>query len=296
MTRVPANSKRYHPEMLFLARADARRMEAAEEYGALCYAQIIKPDRPEWGIEWQEFLGGHLVFVARRSLVGRAHALGFAGEVKPEDIERVEEFYFRHEADAQVDICPYADPSLFESVNQRGFQVAEFNQTLGRWIEPGESFAIPQNGLEVRRVTAEEGPQWSNVLARVFFAEQATNFGRFFLPWVKYENAMCLGAFIGDQMVGGAGGLIIPQHRTAGLFGAATLPEFRGRGIQSALLEERLRLAQRAGCDLAVTLTMPGTSSQRNAERAGFRTAYTKVVVIKRHPKSSGAVHVHYSG
>ena len=96
-------------------------------------------------------------------------------------------------------------------------------------------------------------------------------------------------------MVGGAGGLIIPQYRTAGLFGAATLPEFRGRGIQTALLTNRLRLAQNAGCDLAVTLTMPGTTSQRNAERAGFKTAYTKVVVVKGHPKSGGAVHVHYS-
>jgi GNAT superfamily N-acetyltransferase len=295
MTSIQSDSRALHPQMLFLSRSDARRMEAAEEYGALCYAQIIKPDRPEWGIEWQEFLGGHLVFVARRSLVGRAHALGFAGEVKPDDIQHVEDFYFRHEADAQVDVCPYADPSLFESLNQRGFQVAEFNQTLARWIAPGESFSRRHDGLEIRRISAEEGPEWSNLLARVFFADQATNFGRFFLPWVKHEHAMCVGAFIGEQMVGGAGGLIIPQHRMAGLFGAATLPEFRGRGIQTTLLEERLRLAQQAGCDLAATLTMPGTSSQRNAERAGFRTAYTKVVVVKRHPKSSGAVHVHYS-
>jgi GNAT superfamily N-acetyltransferase len=281
--------------MLFLTRADARRMEAAEEYGALCYAQAVKPDHPEWGIEWQEFLGGHLVFVARGSLVGRAHALGFAGAVKPEDIEHVEDFYFRHEADAQVDVCPYADPSLYESLNQRGFQVAEFNQTLARWISPDESFGTRHEGFEVRRVGPEEGPEWSNVLARVFFADQAPNFGRFFLPWVRHKNAMCLGAFAEGKMVGGAGGLIIPQHRTAGLFGAATLPEFRERGVQSALLKERLQLAQKAGCDLAVTLTMPGTSSQRNAERAGFRTAYTKVVVVKRHRKSSEAVHVHYS-
>jgi GNAT superfamily N-acetyltransferase len=295
MTGVAGDSKKHHQEMLFLSRSDARRMEAAEEYGALCYAQAVKPDRPEWGIEWQEFLGGHLVFVARRSLVGRAHGLGFAGEVKPEDIEHVEDFYFRHEADAQVDVCPYAEPSLFESLNQRGFQVAEFNQTLARWISPDESFAAAHEGFQIRRVTAEEGPEWSNLLARVFFAEQAPNFGRFFLPWIRHENAMCVGAFAGGKMVGGAGGLIIPRHRTAGLFGAATLPDFRGRGVQSALLKERLRLAREASCDLAVTLTMPGTSSQRNAERAGFRTAYTKVVVIKKHPKSSEAVHVHYS-
>jgi GNAT superfamily N-acetyltransferase len=281
--------------MIHLTRADARRMEAAEEYGALWYAQAIKPDHPEWGIEWQEFLGGHLVFVARRSLVGRAHGLGFAGEVTPEDIARVEDFYFRHEADAQVDVCPFADPSLSEALNQRGFQVAEFNQTLARWIAPDERFATLREGLDVRRVTREEGPEWSNVLARVFFADQAPNFGRFFLPWVAHENAICLGAFVAGKMVGGAGGLIIPAHRMAGLFGAATLPEFRGRGIQTALLGERLRVAQEAGCDLAVTLTMPGTSSQRNAERAGFRTAYTKVVVAKRHPKSPEPVHVHYS-
>ncbi|HEX5435464.1 MAG TPA: GNAT family N-acetyltransferase, partial [Candidatus Angelobacter sp.] len=125
--------------------------------------------------------------------------------------------------------------------------------------------------------------------------EQAPRFGRFFLPWVGFENAICLGAFTDSKMVGGAGGLVVPQHRMAGLFGAATLPEFRGRGIQKALLNERLRIVQEAGCDLAVTLTMPGTSSQRNAERAGFRTAYTKVVVVKRHPKGPGMIQVHYS-
>ena len=97
-------------------------------------------------------------------------------------------------------------------------------------------------------------------------------------------------------MVAAAGGLIIPEYKMAGFFGAATLPEFRGRGIQTAFMQERLRVAQRAGCDLAVTLTMPGTTSQRNVERAGFRVAYTKVVVSKRHPSitDAGPVQVHY--
>jgi hypothetical protein len=52
-------------------------------------------------------------------------------------------------------------------------------------------------------------------------------------------------------------------------------------------MKERLRITQKAGCDLAVTLTMPGTTSQRNVERAGFRTAYTKVVARKKHPNSA---------
>jgi GNAT superfamily N-acetyltransferase len=90
-------------------------------------------------------------------------------------------------------------------------------------------------------------------------------------------------------MIAGAGGMLAPEHRMAAFFGAATLPEYRGRGLQTAFMQERLRIAQQAGCDLAVTLTMPGTTSQRNVERAGFRVAYTKVVVGKAPPAGATA-------
>lgn len=281
-------------EPAFLTAADARRIEAAEEYGALRYAQAVQPDYPEWGTCWEQICGGHMVFVARRAPVGRAHGLGFSGKISPEDIQRVEDFYFRHESDAQVDVCPYADPSLFESVNQRGFQVAEFNQTLARWVLPQERFAPPAEGIEVRQVRPEEAFGWSALLARVFMQDQAPQYDRFFLPWAT-GHPLSLVAFVDGKMAGVAGGLLVPEYKMAGFFGAATLPEFRRRGIQTAFMQERLRRTQQAGYDLAVTLTMPGTTSQRNAERAGFRTAYTKVVVIKRHPKSGGPVPVHYS-
>ncbi len=283
-------------EPVSLTRADARRMEAAEEFGALRYAQAMQIRKPDMGATWEEFLGSHIVFVARHSPVGRAHGLGFAGKVTPDDIEHVEKFYFERGADAQVDVCPYADPSLFESLNQRGFQVAEFNQTLARWILPGEKFVVqPANGIEVRRVKQEEAPMWSRLCARVFFEDQAPRFSDFFLPWAAPEHPLALAAFAGKEMVAVAGGLVVAEHKIAGFFGAATLPGYRGRGIQTAFMQERLRLAQQAGCSLAVTLTMPGTTSQRNVERAGFRTAYTKVVCIKRHPNSRGFVQVHYS-
>jgi GNAT superfamily N-acetyltransferase len=292
---APGRESRSSPEPVFLTANDARRMEAAEEYGALRYAQAVQPERPDWGIAWEEFCGGHLVFVARRSPVGRAHGIGFSGEVTLENIQHIEDFYFQRQADAQVDVCPYAHPSLFETLNQRGFQVAEFNQTLARWILPNEKFRVSPPGFVLRAIEAGEATLWSSVLAKVFFGDQAAQFEKFFLPWTKNKNALCIGAFADGKMVGGAGGLIVPEHRMAGFFGAATLPEFRGRGIQSALMVERLRRAQEAGCDLAVTLTMPGTTSQRNVERAGFRTAYTKVVVVKRHPNSPEPVNVHYS-
>jgi predicted acetyltransferase len=60
------------------------------------------------------------------------------------------------------------------------------------------------------------------------------------------------------------------------LVGASTVPEARRRGAQLALLGARLRYAADNGCDIAVMGAQPGSGSQRNAERQGFRVAYTR--------------------
>jgi GNAT superfamily N-acetyltransferase len=234
-------------------------MEAAEEYGALGFARAMQRQHPARGVAWQEFGGGHLIFVAKGAPVGRAHGLGFAGKVSASDIEKVEEFYFHRDASAQVDVCPYADPSLFEAVNAG-------------------------DDIEIRQVQPREAGSWSALLSRIFFGDQAAEFQDLFTPWASLENPLCLAALVDGRMIAGAGGMIVPEHRMAAFFGAGTLPEYRSRGIQTAFMHERLRIAQQAGCDLAVTLTLPGTTSQRNVERAGFRTAYTKVVVSKTAP------------
>ncbi len=241
----------------------------------------MKLQRPQWNSAWEKFGGGHLTFVAKGAPVGRAHALGFSGKVSAEDIEHVEEFYFERGTAAQVDVCPYADPSLLEALDRRNFRVAEFNQTLARWIMPEETLGARVGGIQIRAVKPEEVQEWSALLARIFFADQWQQFSTFFSPWATFSNSLSLVAVFNGKMVAGASGLIIPEHNLAAFFGAGTLAEFRGRGIQSAFMQERLRIAQRAGCELAVTLTMPGTTSQRNVERAGFRVAYTKVVVKK---------------
>jgi GNAT superfamily N-acetyltransferase len=61
------------------------------------------------------------------------------------------------------------------------------------------------------------------------------------------------------------------------LAGASTIPAARRQGAQLALLEARLRHAADEGCDLAMIGAQPGSASQRNAERHGFRIAYTRI-------------------
>ena len=61
------------------------------------------------------------------------------------------------------------------------------------------------------------------------------------------------------------------------LAGASTDPSFRGRGAQAALLDTRLAYATSMGCELAMMGALPGSASQRNGERQGFRIAYTRI-------------------
>ena len=67
----------------------------------------------------------------------------------------------------------------------------------------------------------------------------------------------------------------------AQLVGAATAPEFRRQGVQTALLSTRLADAAAAGCDIAVVTTAPGSKSQQNVQRQGFHLLYTRAVLVK---------------
>jgi len=61
------------------------------------------------------------------------------------------------------------------------------------------------------------------------------------------------------------------------LAGMVTLPGYRGRGVQTSMIEHRLRVAQSQGAKLALVTASPGTSSERNILHAGFRLAYTRL-------------------
>jgi GNAT superfamily N-acetyltransferase len=79
-----------------------------------------------------------------------------------------------------------------------------------------------------------------------------------------------------DGRAAAAGAMMI-HSGVALLAGASTIPEHRKQGAQLALLDSRLRYAASRGCDLAMMCAQPGSGSQRNAERNGFRIAYTRI-------------------
>ena len=67
------------------------------------------------------------------------------------------------------------------------------------------------------------------------------------------------------------------------LGGMTTLPAERRRGVQAALIAYRVAIAADAGCDLAVSSTLPANASERNLTRAGFHPVF-EMATITRHP------------
>lgn len=70
---------------------------------------------------------------------------------------------------------------------------------------------------------------------------------------------------------------LVSIHRKVGLLRTGTvLPEFRGHGLQRALIRERIRLAMGEGCDLVAAHTGVDTISERSVLACGLRRIGTR--------------------
>ena len=134
----------------------------------------------------------------------------------------------------------------------------------------------PRNdGITVRLVEKNEVDLWAQTASEGWseFTEVAD-----FLRELNQVAAVSEGlSFIGEldgQPI--ATGALTIAGDVALLAGASTIPAARRQGAQLALLEERLRYAATQGCTVGMIVTQPGSGSQRNAERHGFRIAYTR--------------------
>jgi ribosomal protein S18 acetylase RimI-like enzyme len=261
--------------MNFVGKALARRLESAEEMPQVHYAKLYQKVRPEIGAAVEEFCGGHMIFAGLNSPMGRT--------VTAADLDRMEEFYYSHKAPAQIDVCPLTDASLLELLKQRGYTMAELNNVLFRRLDKGDASAGEETFAEIRVGRADEAEEFARILRLCFFpgGDGPPEFVSMLAPMFQFEGVMLFAAEVDGKPIACAEGMVIPEHKVVALFGAGTLPEFRRRGIQTALLCRRMAAAAEAGCEYAVIVTNGGSTSQHNAERLGFRLAYSKATMLK---------------
>jgi len=158
----------------------------------------------------------------------------------------------------------------------------EWSTVLVRPLAAGEGVAdstreMSAKSPRVRVVHVNEADHWAAVAAAGWgetpeLADFMRSLGQ---VSARAQGTWSFLASIGDSDVA-SGALHI--HEGVALFaGASTRPEARRQGAQRALFDARLAYATQVGCDLAMMVAAPGSTSQKNAQRAGFRPVYTRI-------------------
>jgi GNAT superfamily N-acetyltransferase len=263
----------------FADRALARRLERAEGHGNVDFVEARAKVCPESGARWIEFAGAYANFDGVNSPCTQTFGLGLFQEATRADLERIEAFFRERGAPVYHEVCPLADLSLITLLLERGYHPFEFTSVMFRPIQSGIHWAAPVNNrIQARLIRApHEHEQWAQTSAKGWselteFTDMMLEFGR--VSAARPDGLSFLAELDGQPIATGAMSI---WEGVALLAGASTIPEARKQGAQLALLESRLSYAAEHGCDLAMMCAGPGSSSQRNAERQGFRIAYTRI-------------------
>ena len=97
--------------------------------------------------------GGYLTFCGVESPLTHAIGVGMHGPLTAKDIDEVEYFFRCRKAPVSIDVCPHADPSLYDILSQRGYRITEFNNALVRALPADVSSPPRRNSRFVPRLT-----------------------------------------------------------------------------------------------------------------------------------------------
>ena len=259
----------------------SRRLERAE---ALSNARFVASRArvfPSSGACWIEVAGACAMFDGPASPATQTFALGMSQLPTGADLDRIEGFFTGRGAPVYHEVSPLADEKLVPMLTGRGYKPFEFTSVMYRPIPP--SLAVASSELRRDRLTLTArvvGPDEAEVYARTSAAGWShAGLGDFILDMARVNAAsegvaLFLAELDGEPVATAALSMV---DGIAHLAGASTIPSARNRGAQLALLDQRLRLAAANGCDIALMGALPGSGSQRNAERHGFRIAYTRI-------------------
>jgi len=212
--------------------------------------------------------------------------LGFGGVPSGDSLDEIEQAFAARACAAQVELSNLADPAIGAALTHRGYQLVSFENVLGRSLQ-GLQQPVPPSGVEVR--LSDDRAAWLDIVVEGFAhpdiegVPSHEDFPREVVEKaigdMEQAGATPYLALRGGVVAGGASMRI--SEGVAQLTGAATAPAHRRHGVQTALLSARLADAVRAGCDIAVVTTQPGSKSQQNVQRRGFHLLYTRAVLVK---------------
>jgi len=236
--------------------------------------------------------GGLAVYATPRSPMNKVIGLGFDGPIDPGELLVVEQRWGERNEAVRVELSILSDPAVAPALSARGYALHGFENVLAARIADTDP-PSPAPGITIGIAGEDQFEQWLSIAVDSFASMDGTGSAADpVLPRDELERvvreAMGAAAVPGltryiAHLEGEAAGeaALHVEDGLALLAGSGTVPGFRGRGVQKALVARRLADAAAAGCDLAVVVTAPGTRSQANVMRRGFELLYTRAIMVR---------------
>ena len=243
----------------------------ADFHAARMEASALLPGNP-FGIEVRRFGSGVAVKVQHPLLRSKNRIFGF----QPDDLERLDDLISFYRSDGlrfTLTVPPgQMTPALFRRLVQAGLW-SEGSGTVPAIVPDG--LPNPPAEVLVRRSGPEEKELYLDLFQQAFAGREETASEYRAFQWA--EDALPGGVRYVAEIAGMPVGMAsFPLIDGVGFLGTAgVLPDYRGRGVQTALIRRRIADAPGLGCDLVLGGDAPGSTSFRNFERAGLRLVPT---------------------
>jgi ribosomal protein S18 acetylase RimI-like enzyme len=267
----------------------AARIDRAEARMCAEFAHLVGSRSPGARVTTMPLAGGLAVYAGPGAPMNKVIGVGLGDALDAGALGEVEaEWESRREA-VRVELSTLDDGAAARMLTARGYRLLGFENVLGRRLAASDAVAPGTGGPEIVTAPDADLERWIEITLDAFAQPDAGP-----LPTEEHPRDELAAVFRDiSRMSGVTRYLAMVAGKTAAaaslrfdgplaqLTGAATLAPFRRRGLQTALTARRLADAQRAGCDLAVVTTSPGSKSQENAQRHGFELLYARAILVR---------------
>lgn len=242
-----------------------------------------EPISPEHG-------GGVVAFKHGVRWLCGAIGCGIDTPLTPEGARHVVEYVASRGGRPRIDLTDQSGADAYRAAADAGLVLDETERVLARSL--AEPVEMPEvDGLTLENLDPENETQLQSHAEHTTrgFAPAGTepSAGEFEATIRSLTHPRSRGflAFVNGQLAGTCGMEVITVEPSAGvgpvrvasLWGAVVGEGFRRRGIQQALIAQRLLQGQAEGCSAALIECKPGIPTERNAGRLGFSLAYTRL-------------------
>lgn len=213
------------------------------------------------------------------TMFNRAIGLGLFRDARESDLDAV--IATGREAGCRnswIHLNPSARPPALEAwLSARGYRIAK-RRAWAKMLYDGASAPAVETTLAIREVNEDHAEALASVLVTAF--EMPPFFVSWFHALIGRPSWHAIAGFDGDRIV--CGGLLYRGRDLAWLGVGGTLPEFRGRAGQRAVMAERIRIALEHGVQHIVTETGEPVDGEPNPSllnmrRSGFRQVCSRL-------------------